>query len=56
MTWYVVRDDEGPWLTESPPLANDQLVLATEDQAAAEATLHRECCCDRPERTNVEPD
>ena len=46
MTWYVVRDDEGPWITEDPPSEDDQLVLATEDQAEAEAALCRECNLD----------
>lgn len=49
MTYYVVRDDEGPWITEQEPASEDEIILTTEDQAEAEACLTRECQAEEPD-------
>ena len=41
--WYVIVDEDGPFLTEDKPEDESQIVFQSEDQAEAEAALCREC-------------
>lgn len=40
--WYVVLDDEGAWLTQTPS-ATDTIIFQSEDLSACERELCRAC-------------
>lgn len=40
--WYVVMDDEGPWITQEPS-DGDEILFQSESQTEAETVLCREC-------------
>ena len=40
--YYVVRDEEGAWITEDKPGPGDEVILKTDDLLEAEETLCRQ--------------
>ena len=41
--WYVVEDDEGPWLVEGTPGDDDKILVGPVSQEEAEIALARGC-------------
>ena len=39
--WYVVTDDEGPWLVEGTPGPDDEVLVGPVSQEEAEVALNR---------------